>query len=224
MRLYLSSFRIGDHPDQLRALTDRGRPPGPRRALLIGAALDALSPELRAERMTEEVDRLGAEGFEVSQVDLRDPRQVANLPELLADTDLLWLRGGNVFVLAHQLRASGLDALILQALDADALVVGGYSAGPCVLGASLAGVELCDDPSEVPRTFGQPAGHASLGVLDLHLVPHIDSPGHPESVVLEQVLADHRRAGRPALGLRDGDVALVDGEPSSLRVLARRDG
>lgn len=221
MRLYLSSFRIGDHPQVLRELVDRSRPEGPRRAVLVGAALDGLAEPVRAERMADEAQRLADQGFEVTELDLRDPGQLAGMPELLAGADLLWLRGGNAFVLSHQLRASGLDGLILAALDADQLVVGGYSAGPCVLGPSLLGIELCDDPSEVPRTFGVPAGHACLGVLPTHVVPHIDTPGHPESAALDQVLAGHRIAGRPAIGLRDGDVLVVDGGLNTLQLLPK---
>lgn len=122
-------------------------------------------------------------------------------------------------MLANQLRASGLDALLLDALDRDLFVVGGYSAGPAVLGASLAGLELCDDPDEVPRTFGVPAGHASLGVLDFHVVPHVDSPAHPESAALDAVLAEHRRAGRPAVALRDGQVLVIDGSVASATIV-----
>ena len=43
MRLYLSSFRMGDHPEHLQALTGRDS----RRAAVIANALDDAPPDVR---------------------------------------------------------------------------------------------------------------------------------------------------------------------------------
>lgn len=68
--------------------------------------------------------------------------------------DLVWLRGGNVFMLRYALRRSRADALLVDALKRDALVYAGYSAGPCVLAPSLRGLEAVDDATAVARIHG----------------------------------------------------------------------
>lgn len=207
MRLYLSSFRIGDHPEALQRLTGSGR-----RALVVANAADAASAADRAERVAAELDALTGLGYHARELDLRTVGGPGELEKTLRGVDLLWLRGGNVFVLREQLARTGLDRLIIEALDRDGFVVGGYSAGPCVLGSSLAGLERCDavadlavvGPDARPRFDG-------LGVLDVTVVPHVDSV-HPESAVLTELAADLAAEGRPLLTLRDGDVWVRDGD------------
>lgn len=223
MRLYLSSFRIGDHPDVLTRLAGRdtsGRP----QALVVANAIDAADPADRAQRVGEELARLTALGLAAAELDLRNHRadDDSALTAALSACDLLWLRGGNVFLLRHAMATSGLDRLVPELLADDALVVGGYSAGPCVLGSDLSALAACDPPGEVTELYGVPARSDGLAVLPVPVVPHLDTPDHFESAVLEQVAERHRAAGQEFLGLRDGDVYVVDGALSVGRVLPRR--
>lgn len=223
MRLYLSSFRNGDHVDVLTDLASRGTTRAPR-ALVVANAIDAAHPDDRAVRVRDELDRLAEIGVEPSELDLR--RYLGGAPdelgEAVAGCDLLWLRGGNAFVLRHALAVSGLDRLLPALLADDALVVGGYSAGPCVLGPHLRGLEACDPPGEVDEVYGEAARFDGLGILPLPVVPHLDTPEHHESQVLEGVARRHHAAGVPYLGLRDGDVFVVDGEVSDGVIRSRR--
>jgi len=50
VKLYLSSFRLGDHPERLVALL----PPSARVAVICNA-IDAEEPELRREKVAEEI-------------------------------------------------------------------------------------------------------------------------------------------------------------------------
>lgn len=216
MRLYLSSFRIGDHPAELTRLAP---PPGP--ALIIANACDDAEPADRRSAVEAEAIALGALGYRTRELDLRDHLdEPAALPEELSAAALLWVRGGNVFALRHALHRTGADAMISRLLTGDAVVYAGYSAGPCVLAPSLRGLEACDDPGAVERVWGEPATCTGLGVLDYAIVPHVDTPDHPESSVLEQVASRYAAAGVPHRTLRDGDVLVVEGD--STRVLPRR--
>lgn len=98
-----------------------------------------------------------------------------------------------------------------ERLAADSLVYAGYSAGACVLGPTLRGFELVDDPTQVaePRWDG-------LGVLDRPLVPHVGSPSHPESSRCDDLSAQLSAGGVQHWRLRDGDVLLVDGNDTAL--------
>ncbi|MBQ0905444.1 Type 1 glutamine amidotransferase-like domain-containing protein [Micromonospora sp. U21] len=201
MRLYLSSFRTGAHPDRLLALT------GGRRTALIPNALDALPTGVRDNALRRDLDDLHELGLDVATVDLREPGAVARL----AEHDIIWVRGGNVFVLRRVLADTGADSALLDLLHGDALVYGGYSAGACVLADDLSGLARVDDPAAVadPLTTG-------LGLLDRPFVPHVRSPGHPETSQCNAVSAAYDAAGEPHWALRDGEVLLVDGDRTEL--------
>ncbi|MGH3505851.1 MAG: Type 1 glutamine amidotransferase-like domain-containing protein, partial [Nocardioidaceae bacterium] len=154
-----------------------------------------------------EIDALRELGLTPEEVDLRDHAgDPEGLRERLNNFEVVWVRGGNVWVLRHALAASGGDRVIVDLLAADASVYAGYSAGPCVLAPSLRGLEHCDPVEEVERLYGaEPVWHG-LGVLDRAFVPHLDSPGHPETELLGEVATRYRVAGTPYVGLRDGQV------------------
>lgn len=204
MRLYLSSFRIGDHPEHLLSLLG-----DKKRAAVIANSMDVY--EHRG--LDTEFPALARLGIEAEELDLRDyfaaQERVAHD---LSSFDLLWFRGGNVFALRQALAKSGADRAIVELLEADALVYGGYSAGPCVLAPSLRGLELCDDPEPVERMYGEPVTFEGLGILDFAFVPHVDSPGHPETEALGKVAENYRREGVPHRAFRDGQVLVINGD------------
>ena len=212
MRLYLSSFRLGDHPEHLVALVDRGRP-----AAVVANAMDDEPAEDRAAGVRREVDALATLGLDAEELDLRtyvDRRE--RLAGDLRGYGLVWVRGGNVFVLRYALAASGADRVLAELLGKDAFVYGGYSAGPCVLGPTLRGLELVDDPEAVTSIYGEPPMWDGLCVLGYVIVPHVDSPGHPETDRCAAVAARLRAESVPHRTLRDGQAIVVDGARVSM--------
>jgi dipeptidase E len=212
MRLYLSSFRMGDHPERLVSLLKDDR------AAVIANAIDYGSAQEREEGLRRELDALAELDIDAEEVDLRD---YFDRPERLRGElrpyGLVWLRGGNVFLLRYALAASGADRVLVSLLEQDALVYAGYSAGPCVLGPTLRGFELVDDPEEVDRIYGAKPIWDGLSVLDYVIVPHVDSPEHPETercaAVAERLGVD----GVPYRALRDGEAIVIDGPDVSIR-------
>lgn len=207
MRLYLSSFRLGDRPQELVALAGDGA-----RVAVIANSTDGYPAADRASGVERELGELAGLGLRPEEVDLRS---YLGAPERLGadldEFDVLWVRGGNVFTLRHVLRISGADHYIVDALRRDSVVYAGYSAGPCVLAPSLSGLELCDDATEVTRLYGVEPTFDGLGVLDFAIVPHVDSPEHPESAVLTTVAERYRRLGVPHETLRDGQAMVLSG-------------
>ncbi|MBF9069494.1 Type 1 glutamine amidotransferase-like domain-containing protein [Streptacidiphilus fuscans] len=210
MRLYLSSFRVGDHPDRLLGLL----PGGPGRIAVIADAMDAAREDVRRAGVAREVDALAALGFRPQELDLREffDRPHAEVERALAPFRAVWVRGGNAFVLRHAMARSGADGVLSARLREDSLVYAGYSAGPCVLAPSLRGLELCDGPQQVTEVWGAEPLWDGLGVLAHAFVPHVDSPGHPETELCAEVAAHYRSTGVPHRTLRDGQVLLVDGD------------
>jgi len=208
MRLYLSSFRLGDHPEHLVALAGQDG----RRALVIANALDDQPGTIRRMSTETEVRDLGLLGFDAAELDLRG---YAGEPERLradlAGAALVWLRGGNTFLLRYALRRSGADTVLRDLLAGDALTYGGYSAGCCVLAPSLRGLEMVDDAAVVTQLYGSEPVWDGLGLIDEAIVPHYESD-HPEADVIGLLAQHYRDHAIPHRTLRDGQVLIVNGE------------
>ncbi len=204
---------MGDHPERLLELLPR---PG-RAALVISNACDGYTPDDRAQGVERELVALQALGLEPRELDLRAcfgrPAAVA---AALADAALVWTRGGNTFLLRHALAESGADAALVTLLEHDALAYGGYSAGVCVLGPSLRGLELADEPGEVQRLYGVPARWDGLGLIPFAVVPHCGSPDHPETEACERLAEHYRSQGVEHRKLRDGQAIVVNGEHTEI--------
>ncbi|HEY4202492.1 MAG TPA: Type 1 glutamine amidotransferase-like domain-containing protein [Devosiaceae bacterium] len=209
MRLYLSSYRLGCGPDELLALMRGGR-----RAAIISNALDHISADARALYRTTVYDpfvdflRLG---ITAENLDLRDYfGEPGILRERLARVDLVWLMGGNSFILRRAMRQSGFDRVIATLLDRDEVVYGGFSAGAVVAAPSLAGIELMDDPLEVPAGYETDIVWDGLGLVEHAIVPHFRSE-HPEAALAERAATYLTARGLPFRTLHDGEVFIRDG-------------
>ena len=107
MRLYLSSFDVGDRPDELVALAGEAR-----RAAIILNALDH-RPQARSGWLDRQTSKLVGLGFRVVELDLRNYFGASDqLRQFLGDIDLVWINGGNAFILRRAMRQSGFDTII----------------------------------------------------------------------------------------------------------------
>ena len=209
VRLYLSSFRLGGCPERLVELAQ-----GSGRVAVIANGTDVYTAEDRADGVQRELDSLAACGFEPVELDLRDYFDRRGVQTELRRYDVLWVRGGDVFTLRYTLARSGADTAIVELLSDDAVVYGGYSAGPCVLGPTLRGLETVDNPEYVKLLYGEEPPWTGLGVLDYCVVPHVDSPDHPATAACNRLAEHYRQSGTPHQTLRDGEVLIIDGANS----------
>lgn len=209
MRLYLSSFRLGNHPQRLADLAGEKRD-----AVVIVNACDLLAEEDRVIRVQQEITALQSLGFTATELDLRhyfgDEEKQHELRSLLETCGLIWVRGGNTFLLRRAMRASGFDEILRDLLQRDAIVYGGYSAGIAVLAPSLQGVELVDDPCSVPEGYDPDIIWECLGVLPYMVAPHYRSD-HPESEDVERLVEYYIDNHMLFKALRDGEVIVVEG-------------
>jgi dipeptidase E len=211
MKLYLSSYGLGNEPEKLLELLGDGR-----RAAVIANALDYQDQDARATRLARELEALEKLGLEASELDLREffakPRDLASA---LAGYDLVWLRGGNAFMLRKAMQRSGFDETIMPFLQNRQLVYGGYSAGSVVAGPTLEGVELVDDvQAEASGYEGDPIWRG-LGLIDYTTIPHYQSD-HPESEHVDRTVAYYQGHNLPYKTLRDGQAIVIDGASETL--------
>lgn len=209
MRLFLSSYRLGNQPEALTGLLKGGR----RVALIMNAA-DYKTPPERRESLQRELDELTDAGLEPVEIDLRAYfGRTEALRDALAGFDALYLRGGNVYILRRALRQSGADRLVRELLARDAVVFAGYSAGPCMLGPTLRGLESEeDDPEFVPEGYDAPVIWDGLGLLPYIILPHYD-PQRPDIQATVHYFVDNHV---PFVALRDGEAMVVDGDETRI--------
>lgn len=215
MKLYLSSYMIGDHPEQLVKMVGGT---GARMAIVTNA-LDCISLEDQfayARTQFDAVDYFARYGFDPSLVDLRF---YFGRPEALRDMlrryKVIWTLGGNAFLLRRAMRQSGFDVMIAGLLNAG-MVYSGWSAGACVAGTSLKAVALMDNPSQAAPGYpdDEPIWEG-LGLVPFEVIPHYDSD-HPEKDAAAAAIAWADAHGVEYRALRDGDVIVADDGPPQI--------
>jgi dipeptidase E len=183
---------------------------------VIVNAQDRAGRRARRHAVSEEIEYVSDAGLVPSELDLRRfDRGHAGLVAALQAADLFWVAGGNVFVLRQAMLRSGFD-LALHHLERPLTYVG-WSAGACVCGPTLRGLELVDEP---PR--GLDPIWDGLRLVDFAIVPHYrsDPPLGPE---IDRAVAFWEAARTPYRTLRDGETISISGQRLSAPP-ARRGG
>lgn len=208
MKFYLSSYKLGNESQKLKTLL----PSESRRIGYISNALD-WSADLGRRARTEQFDmeqlRTLAPDLTVEKLDLRDFFHAPGvLKQALVGFGTIWVCGGNSFVLRQAMRLSGFDCALKEFVsDGVNMLYGGYSAGICVLGPTLKGIDIMDDAFEQP--YGE---HETiwdgLGIVEYTIVPHFQSD-HPEAAAADRALAYMQGVGVAVRPLRDGEVIII---------------
>lgn len=206
MRVFLSSYRLGNHGDRLAELIGKDKPN-------VGVVMNAGDLHTAAE--LDERYELDQQMFEPYQFNLQrlDLRKFfgdkIGLGQQLEQLDALWVRGGNTFVLRRAMQASGFDELAPPLIKHNKLVYAGYSAGAIVVTQTLSGIELVDDPIAIPDGYDPKPIWEGLGLVDYSIAPHFDSD-HPESPAVQMTVNFFEAHGMPYMALRDGQAILID--------------
>jgi dipeptidase E len=204
MKLYLSSYRVGNEPEKLTELVGSNM-----RTAVISNAVDSLEGTEREKRVEFEVNAMSHLGFEPEEIDLRDFfERPDKIETTLSKYGLLWIRDGNVFILRKAMALSGFDKVIQNILDQD-IVYAGYSAGSCVVGPTLHGIELCDDVDLVPDRYPKETTWEGLGLVDYAIAPHYKSD-HPESESIDKVIEYFSEQKIPYRALHDGEAIILN--------------
>jgi dipeptidase E len=205
MKLYLSSYRLGYKSEELLKLLD-----GKKKVGVIFNAYDSNNDAARAASLEREYSELRQLGLEAEEVDLRQYfGDNANLASRLALFDLIWVRGGNVFILRKALKQSGADVILSNLITSNKVVYGGYSAGVCVLAPDLHGIELVDDEHLTPEKYSEETIWEALHILPYAVAPHYKSD-HPESEAINLTIQYFTDNHIPFVALRDGEAIVVD--------------
>jgi dipeptidase E len=164
MKLFLSSVAVTQDllPHFVKLV---GKEPTDIRFCLIENGADVYPDEKRGF-VERESSALEAVGLKLERVDLRHYFQKEDLRDAFKDFDVIWFGGGNTYYLRWALRESGFEA-IAHDLANEGIVLAGGSAGALVLGPTLKGFEIADEPDKAPELIEE-----GLGLTDFVPVPH----------------------------------------------------
>ncbi|MGH8255112.1 MAG: Type 1 glutamine amidotransferase-like domain-containing protein [Steroidobacteraceae bacterium] len=205
MKLYLSSYGIGDKAGTLKAWVPGGQ---------IGYVPNALDfpgadPDRRSKHIERDCESLQQLGLTASLIDLRGYFGHGQaLRNRLSDFKAVFVTGGNVFVLRQAMKLSGLDAILWDWRERADFLYAGYSAGGCVLAPHLKVYESVDARS-TPYQDLQEVVCDGLGIVDFAMMPHWNSD-HPESAAIGQAIAYCQQHHIAYRAISDGEVITVE--------------
>lgn len=204
MKLYLSSYKFGDHIQSLADMMSDNKS-----IAIIQNALDANTDlDRRKASLQNDLYGLAAIGLKPEELDLRSyfTRNI-ELHQKLSKLGGVWVVGGNTFVLRRTFGESSMDKWLVDQKERKEFVYAGYSAGICVLAPTLRGIHLADDLVAAKELFNKEIVWDGLGLIPFMPVPHYKSD-HPESHLMEDVVSFMEREGLPYQTLRDGEVII----------------
>jgi len=209
MKFYLSSYKLGNEVARLKELM----PTKNKKTAYISNALD-FSDDLERRKQSErsDIEQLKDAGLlDIEIIDLRHYfGKQDELEKKIASFGIIWVRGGNVFVLRQAMKLSGFDNILKNLVkENNDMLYGGYSAGVCVLTPTLKGIDLLDDPNVKPYGDKIETVWDGLNILNYCIVPHYKSD-HPESPKTEKVIEYMIENKIPFKALKDGEVIIIE--------------
>jgi dipeptidase E len=192
MRLYLSSYKFGNYTEELIKLC-----PSNKKVGVIMNAVDWGDPVRAIAGLKNQMDVLKSLGFNPEQIDLRNYfGKSEDLKKHLVNFGLIWVYGGNAFVLKRAYEQSGFDKIIKDMLLKDEIVYAGFSAGIVILSKSMKGLEIVDDPKIVPDGYKENYSSDGLGILDYNIAVHYKSD-HTESADIDKEIEYYEKNNIP---------------------------
>ncbi len=210
--MYLSSYHLGNNPERLKELVNKEN----AKAAIILNAADNSEDERRASYVASQIEELATLGIDSEELDLRDYfSDSQELGATLSNYDLVWVVGGNSFLLLRAMKQSGFDKLIVPLVENDILVYAGFSAGAVVATPTLHGIELVDDKDTVPESYSKEVVWTGLHLVGKSIAPHYKS-NHPESEAVNKVVKYFLENGMDYWTLSDGQALVVQDTTATL--------
>jgi len=205
MKLYLSSYRLGDSPEKLAELFSANK-----KIAVIANAMDFVNESDRKDSVQQEINDLSSLGLSPKDLDLRKYfGKEQELKEKIISYGGVWVRGGNTFVLRRAMYQSGFDKVLKEKVNDPDFVYSGYSAGICVLSNTLRGLDIVDNPKNTPQRYKPEIIWNGIGIIDFSIAPHYKSD-HPESGLVNKTVEYFKENKILFKTLRDGEALIVN--------------
>jgi len=152
-------------------------------------------------------DRFAAMGFELNSI-----HQAADMKRAVAETEAVFIGGGNTFRLIKALYDNEVLIPIRERVLAGMPYIGS-SAGSNVAGVTMKTTK--DMPIVQPPSFN------ALGIFDYQISPHYQDPDpnskHMGETQQERIMQFHEENETPVVGLREGTMLRINGDSIVLK-------
>ncbi|MFA6064534.1 MAG: Type 1 glutamine amidotransferase-like domain-containing protein [archaeon] len=203
MDFYLTSYHFG------KAFKEFGKmAPKNKKVAVISNAVDYYTDQKRKEKSQKKIfKKLIEVGLKPETVDLKDYfGKKKKLEKKLKEFGAFWIKGGNTFFLRKAMELSGFDKIFAKLVKKKNLLYGGSSAGVCILGPDLRGIELVDSIKKKP--YGKKVNFTALGVFDYYFLPHYKSK-HPEMAKIKVVMNHYIKQKKLFKTIQDGETIII---------------
>lgn len=205
MKLYLSSYKLGNKTDYLKEWIKEN---GNNILMISNAKDDKPFDEEEKEKLEYNVKVLEDVGFNVTLLDLR--QYFNNNDKLMDDIrgyNAFFVRGGNTFVLRKAMSLSGFDKFLVDNKTNDKILYIGESAGTCVLAKNLDGVDIEDNPINVYND--DVVMYEGVGLLDFSPVPHYKSE-YVDNKIIDDTIDYMKKNNIEYKTIKDGEVIIFE--------------
>ena len=207
MKLYLSSYRLGADTAGLMNLVEK---PNARVAVIDNARDFSNDLERKANSLAFDMSQIRSLEYKPEHVDLRNYfSKPSQLVYDLEKFDMLWVTGGNAFILLKAMKQSGFSLVIDKLIKTNKVVYAGYSAAVCVISPTLDGAELVDDKDAKAVGYKDRILWNGYGLIDFYPIVHYKSD-HPESESADKELEYIISKGRTYKTFRDGETLIIN--------------
>ena len=209
MRLFLSSKDFGRHVDRLHDMTGENN-----RALVVFNARDHYAESYMTLKVKQKRRMFEKNGFVFKNLDLRKYfGKTQELREFIGEFNpgLVYVMGGNTFLLRRAMLQSGFDEILRQGLADNKYVYAGGSSGAMVLSKDLR-FYLHKDNSEnvTPDGYGTQVINDGLGLVDFYVVPHRNTVWFRNAVAT--IMKNLSGKNEEVIQLGDSDIVMIDGD------------
>ena len=203
MKLYLSSYKLGDKEGEIKKWIDVN---GNKIALIPNSRDIYEDGERKMSGINKDSEQLKEIGFDVSIISLKDYfGKYDKLVEDLKDYKAFYVIGGNSFVLRKAMQLSGFDTFLKNIKNKEDYLYVGYSAGICVLAPNMDGLQLVDEP--VNPYNDDDVIYDGISLIDYLPLPHYKS-NHPETELIDKSVKYCNDKNIKYKTLSDGDVII----------------
>lgn len=179
MKLYLSSYKLGNETEKLKELIKitNGKFGYIPNALDYTDA-DQLDTKQHCEKDMKDLSQYGAT---VKILDLKKYFGKENeLRIKIRSLGGVYVSGGNTFVLRQAMKISGMDKIILETMKRNDFLYIAYSAGVCLLSPLMDSYAITDNAKDFPYPEIKEQIWEGLSILNFIFQPHYHSD-HPET-------------------------------------------
>ncbi|ELP5691554.1 Type 1 glutamine amidotransferase-like domain-containing protein [Enterobacter ludwigii] len=184
MKLFLSSMYFGNEAEALLKMHS-----GSRKVAICLNANDFLGDIGRLKYYNRTKKDFESLGFEVEEIDLRNYfNRIEELKSYISKFGIFWATGGNTFNLRRAFKLSGMDLLLPGMLNGSDFIYGGFSAGACIMSPSLAGLNIVDNPEEIPFGYDEEIIWSGLNLVEYQIVPHYKSGSEDLATMMQEII------------------------------------